>query len=75
MKRTPGWTKDGGQFVPSPLVYLNQRRWEGAEATPAASGGWWQSAGFANVYEAHNAQCFEHNAAEFRDGKRLELEL
>ena len=31
MKASPLWTKDGGQFVPAPLVYLNQRRWEGAE--------------------------------------------
>lgn len=22
------WTKDGGQFVPNPATYLNQRRWE-----------------------------------------------
>lgn len=26
------WTKDGGQFIPAPLTYLNGRRWEGAEA-------------------------------------------
>lgn len=25
------WARDGGQFVPSPLVYLNQRRWDGAQ--------------------------------------------
>lgn len=24
------WAKDGGQYVPAPLTYLNQRRWEGA---------------------------------------------
>lgn len=29
MKRSTHWTKDDGQFVPAPLVYLNQRRWEG----------------------------------------------
>lgn len=39
--------------------------------TPS-SGGWVQAAGFANVHEAHNAGCFEHTAADFRDGKRLE---
>ena len=22
------WTKDGGQFIPNPSTYLNQRRWE-----------------------------------------------
>jgi hypothetical protein len=31
MKRTHDWTKDGGQFIPAPLVYLNNRRWEGAD--------------------------------------------
>lgn len=30
MKAGP-WRKDGGQFVPAPLTYLNQRRWEGAD--------------------------------------------
>lgn len=29
MKRTDMWRKDGGEFVPAPLVYLNQARWEG----------------------------------------------
>lgn len=26
--RQPGWIKDGGQFVPNPQTWLNQRRWE-----------------------------------------------
>lgn len=29
------WTKDGGQFVPLPATYLNQRRWEDEPAAPA----------------------------------------
>lgn len=29
MKAGP-WQKDGGRYVPAPLTYLNQRRWEGA---------------------------------------------
>jgi hypothetical protein len=32
LKRSPMWTKDGGQYIPAPLVYLNNRRWEGADA-------------------------------------------
>lgn len=28
MKRSEGWTKQGGEFIPAPLVYLNQGRWE-----------------------------------------------
>lgn len=25
------WQRDGGQYVPAPLTYLNQRRWDGAD--------------------------------------------
>lgn len=32
MKGGP-WLKDGGRYIPAPLTYLNQRRWEGAEAS------------------------------------------
>lgn len=31
LKRSASWTKNGGEFIPAPLVYLNNRRWEGAE--------------------------------------------
>lgn len=31
LKASPNWLKDNGQFVPAPLVYINQRRWDGAE--------------------------------------------
>lgn len=27
-RRSPQWTKDGGQFIPHASTYLNQRRWE-----------------------------------------------
>lgn len=27
-RKTPQWTKDGGQFIPHPATWLNQRRWE-----------------------------------------------
>lgn len=29
--KTTVFRKDGGQFIPAPLTYLNQRRWEGSE--------------------------------------------
>jgi len=40
LKRSSDWLKEGGAFIPAPLVYLNQRRWEGAEAvtTPSSTG-------------------------------------
>ena len=75
-------------FVESPLVYLNNRRWEdgagdGAKATPKGdidaycathrNAAWWADAGFANVYEATSSKCFHHNAAQFRDGKKCEV--
>lgn len=31
MKTTGDWLKDRGTFIPGPLVYLNQQRWDGAE--------------------------------------------
>lgn len=75
-------------FVETPLVYLNNRRWEdgaaaGNNQSPKGdidaycaahrSATWWADAGFANVYEATSSKCFHHNAAQFRDGKRLEM--
>ena len=27
-KRTDQWTRDGGQFIPNPATWLNQKRWE-----------------------------------------------
>lgn len=35
MKLSADWTKSGGQYVPAPLVYLNQERYK---APPAAAG-------------------------------------
>jgi len=31
IKGTDSWKKDNGAYIPAPLVYLNQRRWDGAE--------------------------------------------
>lgn len=31
LKTTPDWLKDQGAFIPAPLVYLNQQRWDGAD--------------------------------------------
>lgn len=31
LKGTEDWQKQGGAFIPAPLVYLNQSRWDGAE--------------------------------------------
>lgn len=31
MKTTDSWKKDQGAFIPAPLVYINQARWDGAE--------------------------------------------
>jgi hypothetical protein len=33
VKTSDDWLKDNGRFVPAPMVYLNQRRWEGFEIT------------------------------------------
>ena len=31
MAETIDWTKEDGAYIPAPLVYLNQRRWDGAD--------------------------------------------
>lgn len=36
MKTTDDWRKNAGAFIPAPLVYLNQQRWDGAEVPEAA---------------------------------------
>lgn len=32
LKQSDQWQRDGGRYVPAPLVYLNQARWESATA-------------------------------------------
>lgn len=32
MAQSTEWRKNAGEFIPAPLVYLNQSRWDGAEA-------------------------------------------
>lgn len=36
LKLTLDWRKESGAYIPAPLVYLNQRRWEGADAVGPA---------------------------------------
>lgn len=31
MATTPDWKKNNGEFIPLPMTYLNQMRWDGAE--------------------------------------------
>jgi len=26
--KSPDWTKNGGEFIPAPLAWLNQRKWD-----------------------------------------------
>lgn len=34
---TADWLKDQGAYIPAPLVYLNQQRWDGAEIPETVS--------------------------------------
>lgn len=38
MSKTEAWRKQGGEFVPAPLVYLNGRRWDGADVSEESPG-------------------------------------
>ena len=33
-KQSEQWRRDGGQFIPNPATWLNQRRWEDGDPTP-----------------------------------------
>ena len=39
-KRSKDWTKDGGQYVPNPATWINQRRWEDGEPAAEANRDW-----------------------------------
>lgn len=41
LKMSPDWTKDNGKFIPAPLVYLNQKRWEGVEIEEISTASDW----------------------------------
>ena len=74
-KAHPLWAKNNGGFIKYPDKWLTDRSWEDEEVCRTAGrtgGDWWSGAGFNNRYEANNAGCFEHNASQFRQGKRLE---
>lgn len=44
MALMPDWRKDNGAFIPAPEVYLNGRRWDGAELGSRATATPWQGA-------------------------------
>lgn len=35
LKTTPDWLKDRGAFIPMPITYLNQQRWDGCDIPEA----------------------------------------
>ena len=39
-KRSEAWKKDGGQYIPAPLVWLNQERWEAPTEADQAAEHW-----------------------------------
>lgn len=74
------WTRERLQFVPHPATWLNDQRWKdevqpGTGAKSDRHPQWALTAGFANIDEAHNERCYQRNAHEFRDGKRIQEEI
>ncbi|MCP5263635.1 MAG: hypothetical protein H6929_19980 [Rhodoferax sp.] len=67
------WT--GDRYTPHASTWLNGERWLDELPESATKSNrhpqWALDAGFANVDEAHNERCYERNAHEFRDGKRI----
>ena len=71
-----GWSKERLQYVPHPATWLNGERWldevPGIPTRVDRHPTWALNAGFANIDEAHNERCYQRNAHEFRDGKRIQ---
>lgn len=40
LKASEDWKREHGKYIPAPLVYLNQKRWEGAETPEPQKEGW-----------------------------------
>jgi hypothetical protein len=71
------WTRERLQFVPYPATWLNDERWKDETLSITVTGSdrhpqWALDAGFANIDEARNERCYQRNAHEFRDGKRIQ---
>ena len=78
-KHSDAWKKQDGQFIPNPAKWLNDGRWKdggdllaGDTGNWAAKPAWVVEAGFEDVADANSSRCYEHNAAQFQNGKRLE---
>lgn len=41
-KKSPQWTKEGGQFIPHPATWLNAKRWEDEIVTPVSEEEAWE---------------------------------
>jgi uncharacterized protein YdaU (DUF1376 family) len=48
-KASPKWQENAGEFVPAPLVWLNQERWTATEEADAAAPEWWETRAGANA--------------------------
>jgi hypothetical protein len=70
-RQSASWAKDGGQYVPHPATYLNQRRWEDSLDPPAetaAGGGAFVGAslpGSAKAYAGKRIQVWNWQHEEF----------
>lgn len=47
-KKSQAWARNGGEFIPAPLVGLNQKRWEAPTEEEAALGDPWETAAGVN---------------------------
>lgn len=68
------WSDDRTK-IPLPASWIRGRRWEDEAVTTRANvvavPAWCTAAGFPNVFEAANAQCWAHTAHLFRDGQPI----
>lgn len=57
-KESPGWTKDGGQFIPNPSTWINGERWNDEAPKP------WPGAGAGGAAGAYHQRDYSGEQAE-----------
>jgi hypothetical protein len=66
LKTTAEWLHEGGRFIPMPITYLNQQRWDGAEIPELPKP---KSNEFLQQFDAHRAKAVPMPAHLRKPGK------
>lgn len=77
-KRTPKWAEEGGRFVPAPLTWLNQERWNATVEAELAAPKWFETVPGVNAKAAEHGmekwdECIPFTAFVAKVKKAMEI--